>query len=58
MLSLFGTVPYLYVFPSDESPVQKLFGNAFFSSAAGFTTGGISLFDEPERTFSELHILS
>ena len=47
LLSLFGTVPYLYVFPSDDSNVVK-FGNAFFSSAAGFTTGGISLFDNPE----------
>ena len=48
LLSLFGTIPYLYVFPSDESAV-KVFANAFFSSAAGFTTGGISLFDEPEK---------
>ncbi len=48
LLSLFGAIPYLYVLPSDESPVE-LFGNAFFSSAAGFTTGGISLFDEPEN---------
>ncbi len=47
LLSLFGTIPYLYVLPSDESNVE-LFGNAFFSSAAGFTTGGISLFDTPE----------
>ncbi len=48
LLSLFGTVPYLYVFPSEETNVE-VFGNAFFSSAAGFTTGGISLFDEPEN---------
>ncbi|AJM92674.1 CBS domain-containing protein [Nitrosopumilus piranensis] len=48
LLSLFGTVPYLYVLPSDETNVE-VFGNAFFSSAAGFTTGGISLFDEPEN---------
>ena len=48
LLSLFGTIPYLYVFPSDETPVE-VFANAFFSSAAGFTTGGISLFDEPEE---------
>ena len=48
LLSLFGTIPYLYVFPSDETPVE-VFANAFFSSAAGFTTGGISLFDEPEK---------
>jgi len=48
LLSLFGTIPYLYVFPSDETVVE-VFANAFFSSAAGFTTGGISLFDEPEK---------
>ena len=48
LLSLFGTIPYLYVFPSDETNVE-VFANAFFSSAAGFTTGGISLFDEPEK---------
>ena len=48
LLSLFGTVPYLYVLPSDETSIEA-FSNAFFSSAAGFTTGGISLFDEPEE---------
>ena len=48
LLSLFGTIPYLYVFPSDETSAE-VFANAFFSSAAGFTTGGISLFDEPEK---------
>ncbi|MBA4718383.1 MAG: CBS domain-containing protein [Nitrosopumilus sp.] len=48
LLSLFGTVPYLYVFPSNENSAE-VFANAFFSSAAGFTTGGISLFDEPEN---------
>ncbi|NQV39372.1 MAG: CBS domain-containing protein [Nitrosopumilus sp.] len=48
LLTLFGTVPYLYVLPSYETPVEA-FSSAFFSSAAGFTTGGISLFDEPEN---------
>ncbi len=48
LLSLFGTVPYLYVFPNDGNSAD-IFANAFFSSAAGFTTGGISLFDEPEN---------
>jgi len=48
LLSLFGTIPYLYVFPSEEGSAE-VFANAFFSSAAGFTTGGISLFDEPEK---------
>ena len=52
LLSLFGTVPYLYVFPSEESSVE-VFGNAFFSSAAGFTTGGISLFDNPEEQLTQ-----
>ena len=52
LLSLFGTVPYLYVFPSEETNVE-IFGNAFFSSAAGFTTGGISLFDEPENELTQ-----
>ena len=36
------------MFPSDAPPAE-VFANAFFSSAAGFTTGGISLFDEPEK---------
>ncbi len=48
LLSLFGTVPYLYAFPNDGN-FAELFANAFFSSAAGFTTGGISLLDEPEK---------
>lgn len=48
LLILFGTTPYLYVLSSDLSPVEA-FSNAFFSSASGFTTGGISLFDEPEK---------
>lgn len=48
LLTLFGTVPYFYVLPSDETTIEQ-FSNAFFSSAAGFTTGGISLFDEPEN---------
>ena len=46
-MSLFGSIPYLYVMPPDMSPVE-IFANSFFSSAAGFTTGGISLFETPE----------
>ncbi len=52
LLSLFGTVPYLYVFPCEETNVE-VFGNAFFSSAAGFTTGGISLFNTPEEELTQ-----
>lgn len=49
ILSLFGTIPYLYVAsPISDSEVE-LFANSFFSSVAGFTTGGISLFDKPEE---------
>ncbi len=48
LLSLFGIVPYLYLTPNDSTGVEA-FANAFFSSAAGFTTGGISLIDEPEN---------
>ena len=48
LLTLFGTIPYLYVLPSHETNIEA-FSNAFFSSAAGFTTGGISLFQEPEN---------
>jgi len=48
LLTIFGTTPYLYVNPTGSSHFES-FSNAFFSSAAGFTTGGISLFDEPEN---------
>lgn len=48
LMSLFGSIPYLYVMPPDM-PHAEMFANAFFSSAAGFTTGGISLFDTPEE---------
>ena len=47
LLTLFGTTPYLYISTPDVAPVDA-FSNAFFSSAAGFTTGGISLYDTPE----------
>ena len=68
LLSLFGTIPYLYAPPGlelDETATRvaavpfasireghttgiDMFASAFFSSAAGFTTGGISLYDTPE----------
>lgn len=49
ILSLFGTIPYLYVIPFTEDTQFETFANGFFSSAAGFTTGGISIFDKPEE---------
>lgn len=48
ILTLFGTIPYLYVLPYGDGHEVELFSSAFFSSAAGFTTGGISLFETPE----------
>ena len=48
ILSLFGTIPYLYVLPSQESNTER-FVNAFFSSVSGFTTSGLTLFHEPEN---------
>lgn len=49
ILTLFGTIPYLYVSPFDDETPIEAFANGFFSSAAGFTTGGISIFDKPEE---------
>jgi len=48
ILSLFGTIPYLYVIPNQESTTEG-FVNAFFSSVSGFTTSGLTLIDEPEN---------
>ena len=48
ILSLFGTIPYLYVMPNQESTTDG-FVNAFFSSVSGFTTSGLTLIDEPEN---------
>ena len=63
LLSLFGTIPYLYALPDTQGGVVditqaamppdrvtdfEMFSNAFFSSAAGFSTGGISLYETPE----------
>lgn len=48
MLVLFGTIPYLYLNPYNSQSFVDLFSNSFFSSTAGFTTTGISLFAKPE----------
>jgi trk system potassium uptake protein TrkH len=49
ILTLFGTIPYLYASNYVEDKELELFANSFFSSAAGFTTGGISLYENPEE---------
>ena len=48
ILVLFGTIPYLYLNPYHSQSFVDLFSNSFFSSTAGFTTAGISLFTKPE----------
>ena len=48
IMILFGTIPYLYVSPFEDETAVEAFANGFFSSAAGFTTGGISIFETPE----------
>ena len=48
ILTLFGTIPYLYVSQFGDIPPVESFASSFFSSAAGFTTGGISIFETPE----------
>ena len=42
VLSLFGTIPYLF------SGTIRSFGNAFFESISGFTTTGASIFSDVE----------
>lgn len=49
ILTLFGTIPYLYVAHIAGETSVESFASSFFSSAAGFTTGGISLYPEPEQ---------
>jgi len=48
ILILFGTIPYISVAPIGDSYLD-IFSNSFFSSAAGFTTGGISFYENPEE---------
>ncbi len=48
ILTLFGTIPYMYTAHIAGETSIESFASSFFSSAAGFTTGGISLYDTPE----------
>jgi trk system potassium uptake protein TrkH len=49
LLSIFGMIPYAYLndFQSTNSADQLV--TAFFESAAGFTTGGLTVFSTPEE---------
>ncbi len=50
LLSLFGSIPYIYVnpFPQEQGSVT-LFINSFFESASGFTTTGLSFISFPQE---------
>ena len=48
ILILYGTIPYIHAAPIGENFID-IFSNSFFSSAAGFTTGGISFYESPEE---------
>ncbi len=50
LLSLFGSIPYMYVNPfSNDIDPLSLFVNSFFESASGFTTTGLSFIIYPEN---------
>jgi trk system potassium uptake protein TrkH len=48
LLSAFGTIPYIYLNPHGLESAPQLLVESFFSSSAGFTTGGLSSFPAPE----------
>jgi trk system potassium uptake protein TrkH len=49
LLSLFGSLPYMYVNPFyDEIDLFSLFTSSFLESSSGFTTTGISTIIHPE----------
>jgi trk system potassium uptake protein len=50
LLSLFGSIPYMYVNPFwNKIDPLSLFVNSFFESASGFTTTGLSVITQPEN---------
>jgi trk system potassium uptake protein TrkH len=50
LLSLFGSIPYIYINPfGNDTSTSALFVNSFFESASGFTTTGLSLISNPEN---------
>jgi trk system potassium uptake protein len=49
LLSLFGSIPYIYINPfGSDTGGLVLFVNSFFESASGFTTGGLSIISDLE----------
>ncbi len=43
MLSLLGSIPYVWINPFGQEGLADIFTNSFFESASGFTTTGLSL---------------
>jgi trk system potassium uptake protein len=49
LLSLFGSIPYIYINPfGSNTGGLVLFVNSFFESASGFTTCGLSIISDPD----------
>jgi trk/ktr system potassium uptake protein len=56
LLSLFGSIPYVYINPfGSDTGALVLFVNSFFESASGFTTGGLSIISHPENLPASLN---
>jgi trk system potassium uptake protein len=56
LLSLFGSIPYVYINPfGSDTGALVLFVNSFFESASGFTTGGLSIISHPETLPASLN---
>jgi trk system potassium uptake protein TrkH len=56
LLSLFGSIPYVYINPFEsDTGALVLFVNSFFESASGFTTGGLSIISHPETLPASLN---
>jgi len=59
LLSLFGSIPYIYVNPfGSDTGGLVVFINSFFESASGFTTGGLSIIsnlDDLPKSLSFYH---
>ncbi len=50
LLSLFGSIPYIYINPFENNTNPfALFVNSFFESASGFTTTGLSIISDPDN---------
>jgi trk/ktr system potassium uptake protein len=50
LLSLFGSIPYIYINPfGNDTSALALFVDSFFESASGFTTTGLSVISDPDN---------